>query len=544
MSYLAIGSVTKAIAELLEKKLNKPPLMGQNVTLKVTVLPPDDERVASDNGVNLFLYRVTESPFAKNLDWMGDKESRGVKCPPLALALHYLLTANVKSSSDTTQDDITAHQILGNAMAILHEFPVLNDVHDGDFDADLDSQFAAELRRAFDKIKISFTPISLDDVSKIWNGQSKAYRLSVAYEVSVLQIAPIVPAPLPGPPVQQLNVEVETISAPLITAVEPAIGTAGATLTIKGSGFKSGGRVTTVTVGDATLTEAELSALTEREIRLVLPTAFQRGPEQRVVVINGGRESNEASFLVRPWIGSLRPLRGLTGVPITIPFDLDAVATVSAEIGGQAVAATPDAARKNVTVIAPDSLANNGPAPVLLIVNDGVARRSNALFYEVLPVISSRNVTVGGSPAKTTIEVTGQRLNGNDVQARYGKLLISKGQNASATQISVAVPRVLPADQTVSVIVDGFESNVLPPSLERLEPMESLPGRPIALIGRGLSGGSVVVYFGADSVNVGPHPYSSRIVVTAPAGLAAGSIQVRAEIDGNETNNLSFGVLE
>jgi len=277
---------------------------------------------------------------------------------------------------------------------------------------------------------------------------------------------------------------------------------------------------------------------------LVLPTAFQRGPEQRVVVINGGRESNEASFLVRPWIGSLRPLRGLTGVPITIPFDLDAVATVSAEIGGQAVAATPDAARKNVTVIAPDSLANNGPAPVVLIVNDGVAQRSNALFYEVLPVISSRNVTVGGSPAKTTIEVTGQRLNGNDVQARYGKLLISKGQNASATQISVAVPRVLPADQTVSVIVDGFESNVLPPSLERLEPMESLPGRPIALIGRGLSGGSVVVYFGADSVNVGPHPYSSRIVVTAPAGLAAGSIQVRAEIDGNETNNLSFGVLE
>jgi len=543
MSYLAIGSVTKAIAELLEKKLNKPPLMGQNVILKVTVLPPDDERVDRDNGVNLFLYRVTESPFQKNLDWPGDKENRGVKRPPLALVLHYLVTANVKPSADAAQDDITAHQILGNAMAILHEFPVLNDIHDGDFDADLDAQFAAELRRAFDKIKISFAPISMDDVSKIWTGLSKAYRLSVAYEVSVLQIAPIVPAPLPGPPVQQLHVGVETISAPLITAVEPAIATAGATLTIKGSGFKSVGRVTSVTVGDTTFTEAELSALTEREIRLVLPTAFQRGPRQRVVVINGGRESNEASFLVRPWIGALRPLRGLTGIPITIPFELGAGTTVSAEIGGQAVAATPDAARKNVTVFAPNSLANNGPAPVVLIVNDGAAQRSNTLFYEVLPVISSRNVTVGGLPAKTTIEVTGQRLNGNDVQARYGKLLISKGQNASATQLSVEVPRVLPTDQTVSVIVDGFESNILPPSLERLEPMESFPGQPITLIGRGLSGGNVVVHFGAASINVGPHPYSSRIVVTVPDGLAVGTIQVSATIDGNETNNLSFGVL-
>ena len=172
-----------------------------------------------------------------------------------------------------------------------------------------------------------------------------------------------------------MHVGVETISAPLITAVEPAIATAGATLTIKGSGFKSRGRVTDVTVGDATLTESELSALTDREIRLVLPTAFQRGPKQRVVVISGGRESNEASFLVRPWIGTLRPLRGLTGVPITVPFELAAGATVSAEIGGQAVTATPDADRKNVTVIAPNSLANNGPAPVALFVNDGAARR-------------------------------------------------------------------------------------------------------------------------------------------------------------------------
>jgi hypothetical protein len=543
MSFLAIGAVTKAIAELLENKLNKPPLMGQTVTLKVTALPPDDGRVERDNGVNLFLYRVTESPFAKNYDWPGDRENPGVKRPPLALILHYLLTAYVKPSADAAQDDITAHQILGNAMAILHEYPVLNDIHDSDFDADLDEQFAAELRRAFDKIKISQAPISMDDVSKIWTGLNKAYRLSVAYEVSVVQIAPIAPAPMPSPPLQQLNVAAETIGAPMITAVQPPVGTAGATIAINGSGFKRQGRATIVTVGETILTEAELATLTDREIRLVLPTSFKRGPKQRIIVTVDGRDSNESFFLMQPWISTLQPLRGRTGIPITIPLELTDGGAVSAEVGGQAAVATYDAAGKNVTVIAPDSLATNGPAPLVLTIDDGAARRSNALFYDVLPAITAKNAQVGGAPVKTTVEVTGQRLAGNNVQVRYGQLLINKGPNASSTQVSVEVSRALPTDHTVSVIVDGFESNVLPPSLESLEPAESFPGQAITLLGRGLSGREVIVHFGAVSVDAGAQAYASRVVVTAPAGLAAGTIQVRATVDGNETNPLSFGVL-
>src|SRR5262245_16015198 len=543
MSFLAIGAVTKAIAELLENKLNKPPLMGQTVTLKVTALPPDDGRVERDNGVNLFLYRVTESPLAKKHDWPGDRENPGVKRPPLALILHYLMTAYVKPSADAAQDDITAHQILGNAMAILHKYPVLNDIHDGDFDADLDEQFAAELRLAFDKIKISLAPISMDDVSKIFTGLNKAYRLSVAYEVSVLQIAPIAPAPIPSPPLQQLNVAVETIGAPMITAIQPPVGTVGATITINGSGFKRQGRATTVNVGETILTEAELAALSDREIRLVLPTSFKRGPKQRIIVTVDGRESNESFFLAQPWISTLRPLRGRTGIPITIPLELPAAGAVSAEVGGQTAFATYDAAGKTVTVIAPDSLATNGPAPLVLTIDDGVARRSNALFYEVLPAITAKNARVGGAPAKTTVEVTGQRLAGNIVQVRYSQMLTNKRPNASSTQVIVEATRPVPTDQHVSVIVDGFESNVLPPSLESLEPAESIPGQSIELIGRGLSGREVIVHFGAVSVEAGAQAYATRVAVTVPAGLAAGTIQVRATVDGNETNNLSFGVL-
>src|SRR6266566_9353322 len=104
MSYLAIGAVTKAFIELLTKKLNKPPLLAG--TFRVTSLPPDDDRVTEDTGVNLFLYRLTENQFLKNTPWFGDKANpNGSPRPPLALTLNYILTGYAKKVAGAAQDD-------------------------------------------------------------------------------------------------------------------------------------------------------------------------------------------------------------------------------------------------------------------------------------------------------------------------------------------------------------------------------------------------------------------------------------------------------
>jgi hypothetical protein len=545
MSYLAMGAVTKAIAELLEKKLNKPPLMGSSVSFKVTTLPPDDERVDRDSGVNLFLYRVVEDPYSKNMDWRGDHANPvGSKRPPLALTLNYLLTAYAKKTTDTTRDDITAHQLLGNALAILHEHPVLNDVHDSDFDADLDTQFAPELRHSFEKIKISLLPISMEEFSKIWTGLSKAYRLSVAYEVSLVQIAPIVPAPVPpGPPVQQMSVQVGTLDAPMIAAIEPSAGPAGAPVTITGRGFKTGGMSTSVSVGDTTLAEADLEKLTAKEIVLTIPEAPLLGPMLPVVVSTGGRESAPVFYRVQPWITSIQPLRGATDLPLTIPLDIPAGAAVSVEIDGQPAVTTTDAVNKLIRAIVPATILTNGPKPVVVILNGGTPQRSNARFFEVLPAIQSVTVTTVASPAKTTITVTGKRLQGSDVNVRFGKLLIKKGENLDDAQVVVEVNRVLSATQPVSVLVDGRQSNTIPPRLDRIEPPEAFAGDTVMLIGDSLSGQNVIVRFGVTNVTVGPQAFSSRLSVKVPSGLAAGAIQVRVTVDGNNSNALSFEVL-
>lgn len=545
MSFLAIGAVTQALTELLSKKLNKPPLLGTGVTLRVTTLPPDDDRIDTADGVNLFLYRVSENPFGKNDPWRGDRDHPGgSKRPPLSLVMHYLLTAYAKKGDGIAQDDITAHRILGNAMAILHEHPVLNNVHDADFDADLSTQFAEELRRAFERVKITFAPLSMEDFSKIWTGLGKAHRLSVAYDVSLVEIAPIVPAPSVGPPVQQIELEVTTLGRPIITAVEPALGPVGATVTIRGSGFLQRGHATTVTVSDTTFAPADLALLTADTIVLTIPEAPQRGPQLSIVVTAAGRDSAPATYRVEPWIERIQPLRGIAGIPLTIPFAVASGATVGIEVDGQLVAATAQPDIGAITGLVPATLTGNGPKSVVVVLAGPPARRSNTRFFEVLPKIDSVNVASTSNPISSTVTVTGKRLAGSEVTIKHGALSLAvAAADISPNQVKVTVKRTLPAGQPVTVVVDGRESNTLPPTLSRIEPGEVSVGEAITLFGKSLSGQNVSVRFNATAVAVGAHPSPSQLRVTVPAALAPGTIQVKATVDGHDTNALPVQIV-
>jgi hypothetical protein len=467
MSYLAIGAVTKAVAELLSKKMNKPALLG-NAVPKVTALPPDDERVGENDGVNLFLYRLSVNPFFSNTGWRGDKQNpSGAKRPPLALTLHYLLTAYAKKADGASLDDITAHQLLGNAMTILHEYPVLNDVHDGDFDASLDAQFAPELRDSFEKIKVSIVPTTTtEEFSKIWTGFSKGIRLSVLYEVSLAQIAPAAPSPRPAPPVQGIQLNVASRGVPVVEAVSPPEGAAGTQITVKGSGLKAQGRQTVVRFGDVQLDESDFVRCTPDELVFVVPSSLQRGPRVQLTVDSGAGESAPAFFEVRPWVNSIQPLRGIGGVPLTIPFEAAEGTALAVEFDGQTIPVTYDEAAQVVRASVPDSVASSGLKPVVLLVGSDPVRRSNARLFELMPQLETVNVTTQDSPAQTTIAVTGKRLAGNAVHLRYGELLIRKGENADAAQLQVSVPRILQSGMPVSVLVDNRESNRLPPLLQ------------------------------------------------------------------------------
>jgi len=119
----AIAAVTAVLKTLLDNGLKAAGLsgaVGSDVT--VSALPPD--RISINNGedpnqLNLFLYQVTSNQGWRNVD-LPSRNALGerISSPPLALNLHYLLTAYGAK-------DLYAEIILGHAMQLLHESPVL-----------------------------------------------------------------------------------------------------------------------------------------------------------------------------------------------------------------------------------------------------------------------------------------------------------------------------------------------------------------------------------------------------------------------------------
>ena len=164
----AIGLVSESLRNLLLGEMTLTP------EVDVTILSPHEKGV--DRRVNLYLYKVQESPLLKNMDWQAraDNPARLVP-PPLSLHLHYLLTPY--AIIDPQTGNAASHEILGEAMRVFYENPVIP----ADYLAD-------ELAGAREQIKVMPSTIVLEEMSTVWSTFAQPYRLSVAYEVAVVQL--------------------------------------------------------------------------------------------------------------------------------------------------------------------------------------------------------------------------------------------------------------------------------------------------------------------------------------------------------------------
>jgi uncharacterized protein DUF4255 len=154
-----IGDVTQTMKTLLT---------GLDVTLESpATLPTSGE--ADFKKLNLFLYQVMENPFAKNQPWLSLSVT-GQEYPPLALNLNYMLTPYAK-------DTLSAHQVLSHAMRIFHDNAIVSG-----------PQLFGSLSVAVEQLAIVLCPMTLEDLTRIWNALQSPYRLSVCYEVRIVLI--------------------------------------------------------------------------------------------------------------------------------------------------------------------------------------------------------------------------------------------------------------------------------------------------------------------------------------------------------------------
>jgi Pvc16 N-terminal domain len=180
----AIAAVTATLRALLNRGLNV------NTT---TVRPPD--RIDSTNGsahLNLFLYQTSQSAALRNMNWPQKVKPGETAPPPLTLNLYYLITAY---GPDEADEDLASHGLLGQAMSVLHDHPLLGAEEIQAATSKLDS----DLHNQVERIRITPQPMSLEEMSKLWTIFQTNFRISAAYEVSVVLIDSKRPAKTPMP---------------------------------------------------------------------------------------------------------------------------------------------------------------------------------------------------------------------------------------------------------------------------------------------------------------------------------------------------------
>jgi Pvc16 N-terminal domain len=194
---LAVAGVTAVIKDLLDSGMIEHQVtdaMGQGVT--VSAVAPDTIPLTGPEAtprLNLFLHKVTPNGGWRNVGLPShDSAGNRVGNPPLALDLHYVITAYGTA-------DLQAEVLLGYAMQLLHETPVFtrqairtalnpSPVNGSILPTIYQALRAADLADQVEQIKITPATVNTEEMSQIWSALQAHYRPTAAYQVSVVLI--------------------------------------------------------------------------------------------------------------------------------------------------------------------------------------------------------------------------------------------------------------------------------------------------------------------------------------------------------------------
>lgn len=194
-SAFAIAAVTTVLKDLLNDGLIDRDVSAVLGNVTVTALPPDRITVGSEerSQLNVFLYQVTPNSGWRNVGLPSrDQSGEAVSNPPLALDLHYLVSAY-------GAEDTHAEALLGYAMQLLHETPVLSReainrslkpaLPPGiNLPPGLQLIATSDLAEQFELVKISPNYLNVEELSKLWTAFQARFRPSAEYLVTVVLI--------------------------------------------------------------------------------------------------------------------------------------------------------------------------------------------------------------------------------------------------------------------------------------------------------------------------------------------------------------------
>ena len=315
---LAITAVTAALRNLMTAGLQSE-LAGGSVTTKPLDKARDPNNIT--NQLNLFLYNVSYDAAWLNMNIPNRIKPNESGFPPLPLILHYLITAY--SQNEDAEDHPVSHTLLGTAMRVLHDHPLLgaDEIKAAFTDSDLGDQI--------ERVRITPQPMSVEEMSKLWTTFQTNYRISAAYQVSVVLIESLRSPSSPLPVLTRGKDDRGIASQPDLTPVFPTLtkltinnkqpsALLGDTITLEG--FHLEGDTVTAQFKHPRMPEvavvAATASVTSTKVEIVIPFGSPQDWASGIYRVSllierageQNRVTNELPFALAPFIISALPL--------------------------------------------------------------------------------------------------------------------------------------------------------------------------------------------------------------------------------------------
>jgi Pvc16 N-terminal domain len=181
--YTALRATSQTLAAYIRQCLEADPNLapfftsgvGGNMVVSLNT-PQEMTQTPPQQGVSVWLYRVIRDEQRLNAppERLGPNQLR---YPPLPLCLHYLVTPVIDNNGNGAGPELE-QTVLGKVLQIFHDHPRLRGT-------DLRDDFSG----ATVELHVRLEPLTLEEITRIWEGLHSSYQLSVSYEVSVVNIA-------------------------------------------------------------------------------------------------------------------------------------------------------------------------------------------------------------------------------------------------------------------------------------------------------------------------------------------------------------------
>jgi hypothetical protein len=176
--YTALRATSQTLVKYLEARLQTDallnPFFGGGGGMVVSLNTPQEMTEKPAEGLSVWLYQVIRDDQRSN-DPPRRIAADRMRPSPLPLRLHYLVTP---VTNKKLGDPATEQLILGKVLQAFHSHAVLRG-------ADLQAEFVGTEV----ELKVRLEPMTLEEVTRVWEALEGSYQLSVSYEVSVVDIA-------------------------------------------------------------------------------------------------------------------------------------------------------------------------------------------------------------------------------------------------------------------------------------------------------------------------------------------------------------------